>query len=71
MADPSQFDTMINWAFAIATAVYGVIGIAGYLMFGNSVSDEVNLDNVYVHLCSADIPCSSARTLFYIAYIPP
>ena len=39
--DPTQFDEMINWAFAIATGIYGLLGVAGYIMFGNSVSDEV------------------------------
>ncbi|TCD64000.1 hypothetical protein EIP91_004702 [Steccherinum ochraceum] len=44
MADPSQFDKMINCAFVVATVVYGTIGVAGYLMFGNSVSDEFSQD---------------------------
>ncbi|KAL6299652.1 transmembrane amino acid transporter protein-domain-containing protein [Sparassis latifolia] len=44
MVDPSRFDLMINYAFGIATAVYAIIGIAGYLMFGNSVSDEFSQD---------------------------
>ncbi|KAK2461784.1 hypothetical protein APHAL10511_006247 [Amanita phalloides] len=42
MADPSQFDKMINWAFAIATSIYAAIGYAGYLMYGNDVSDEIS-----------------------------
>ena len=41
MIDPAQFDNMIDWAFAIATAIYTTIGVTGYLMFGNNVSDEV------------------------------
>ena len=32
---------MINWAFGIASFIYTVIGVTGYLMFGDSVSDEV------------------------------
>ncbi|GJE86038.1 amino acid transporter [Phanerochaete sordida] len=40
MIDPTQFDVMIDWAFAIATAIYTTIGVTGYLMFGNDVSDE-------------------------------
>ncbi|KAH8100648.1 transmembrane amino acid transporter protein-domain-containing protein [Cristinia sonorae] len=44
MVDPSQFDKMIDYAFCIATAVYATIGVAGYLMFGNSVSDEFSQD---------------------------
>ncbi|KIK81921.1 hypothetical protein PAXRUDRAFT_832537 [Paxillus rubicundulus Ve08.2h10] len=41
MIDPSQFNHMANWAFTIATFIYAIIGCAGYLMFGLSVSDEV------------------------------
>jgi len=44
MADPSQFDHMINWAFVIATFIYTAIGAAGYLMFGKSVHDEISID---------------------------
>jgi len=44
MIDPSEFDTMINWAFIVATLIYTLIGYAGYLMFGNSVSDEISRD---------------------------
>ncbi|KAH7924856.1 hypothetical protein BV22DRAFT_1012389 [Leucogyrophana mollusca] len=44
MIDPSQFDHMVNWAFIIATFIYAVIGYAGYLMFGRSVSDEISKD---------------------------
>ncbi|TFK40992.1 transmembrane amino acid transporter protein-domain-containing protein [Crucibulum laeve] len=44
MVDPSQFDTMINWAFVVATFIYTIIGYAGYLMFGNAVSDEISMD---------------------------
>jgi len=44
MTDPNQFDTMINYAFGIATVIYSVIGAAGYFMFGDAVSDEVSQD---------------------------
>ncbi|KAI0778101.1 transmembrane amino acid transporter protein-domain-containing protein [Trametes elegans] len=44
MIDPSRFDEMINWAFAIATGIYAILGVAGYIMFGNSVSDEFSQD---------------------------
>ncbi|KAH7915370.1 transmembrane amino acid transporter protein-domain-containing protein [Hygrophoropsis aurantiaca] len=44
MVDPSQFDHMINWAFTIATFIYAIIGYAGYLMFGQFVSDEISTD---------------------------
>ncbi|KIJ45124.1 hypothetical protein M422DRAFT_29978 [Sphaerobolus stellatus SS14] len=42
MQNPEEFDGMINWAFGIATAVYGFIGAAGYLMFGDSVNEEIS-----------------------------
>ncbi|KAI8995550.1 transmembrane amino acid transporter protein-domain-containing protein, partial [Trametes punicea] len=44
MIDPTQFDEMINWAFVIATGIYAILGVAGYIMFGNSVSDEFSQD---------------------------
>ncbi|KAG2368254.1 transmembrane amino acid transporter protein-domain-containing protein [Suillus spraguei] len=44
MIDPSEFNHMINWAFVITTFIYGVIGYAGYLMFGRNVSDEISKD---------------------------
>ncbi|OSD03515.1 hypothetical protein PYCCODRAFT_1388448 [Trametes coccinea BRFM310] len=44
MRDPTRFDEMINWAFVIATGTYAVLGVAGYVMFGNSVSDEFSQD---------------------------
>ncbi|KAF8559229.1 hypothetical protein OG21DRAFT_1403136 [Imleria badia] len=44
MKDPSQFDHMANRAFFVATFIYAIIGYAGYLMFGDSVSDEISKD---------------------------
>jgi len=44
MIDPSEFDSMINWAFVVATLIYTLIGYAGYLMYGNGVSDEISKD---------------------------
>ncbi|TFY68341.1 hypothetical protein EVJ58_g1054 [Rhodofomes roseus] len=44
MIDPSQFDAMITQAFTVATGIYGVIGVAGYLMFGDAVSEEFSQD---------------------------
>jgi solute carrier family 32 (vesicular inhibitory amino acid transporter) len=43
MVDPSQFNYMLNLAWVIATAIYAIIGAAGYLMFGDSVNEEVLL----------------------------
>lgn len=51
MIDPSQFDNMIDWAFAIATAIYTTIGVVGYLMFGNNVSDEVSDRVLFPRFC--------------------
>ncbi|KAJ7030117.1 transmembrane amino acid transporter protein-domain-containing protein [Mycena alexandri] len=44
MVDPSQFSTMINWAFIVATSIYTLIACAGYRMFGNAVSAEISVD---------------------------
>ncbi|KAF8140795.1 transmembrane amino acid transporter protein-domain-containing protein [Mycena galopus ATCC 62051] len=44
MVDPSEFNKMIDWAFVVATGIYALIGCAGYLMFGNSVSQEISMD---------------------------
>ncbi|KAJ7886674.1 transmembrane amino acid transporter protein-domain-containing protein [Mycena leptocephala] len=44
MVDPSEFNKMIDWAFIVATGIYGLIACAGYLMFGNSVSQEISMD---------------------------
>ncbi|GAB1519448.1 hypothetical protein RhiTH_002514 [Rhizoctonia solani] len=44
MAEPEHFDSMINWAFFVATLVYGIVGAGGYVMFGRDVSDEVSVD---------------------------
>jgi len=35
---------MINTAYVIATSLYGIIGFAGYCMFGNTVSEEFSQD---------------------------
>ncbi|KAI5122591.1 hypothetical protein M0805_004807 [Coniferiporia weirii] len=44
MAEPREFNRMINSAFMAATVIYALIGGCGYLMFGNNVSDEVSRD---------------------------
>ncbi|KAG8737451.1 hypothetical protein FRC10_008168 [Ceratobasidium sp. 414] len=44
MAEPEHFDSMINWAFFVATLIYAIVGAGGYIMFGREVSDEVSVD---------------------------
>ncbi|KAL7420911.1 hypothetical protein Q5752_004865 [Cryptotrichosporon argae] len=44
MRNPNSFPTVINKAFAIATVISLISGAAGYLMIGNSVSDEITRD---------------------------
>ncbi|KAJ3990546.1 transmembrane amino acid transporter protein-domain-containing protein [Lentinula detonsa] len=44
MVNPEEFDTMIDWAFLVATTIYALIGYVGYLMFGSNVSDEISMD---------------------------
>ncbi|KAJ7666414.1 transmembrane amino acid transporter protein-domain-containing protein [Mycena rosella] len=44
MIEPHKFERMINLAFTIATSVYALLAVAGYLMFGNAVSGEISMD---------------------------
>ncbi|UZJ56112.1 hypothetical protein CBS101457_005432 [Exobasidium rhododendri] len=44
MRNPSEFCKMLNWAYAGATVIYLSMGVCGYLMFGNEVSDEITRD---------------------------
>lgn len=79
MMEPSQFDTVMNYAFVsrllespalvscsklfvqtVATCIYAVIGMAGYLMFGNDVYDEVRTYTPYqCSYCFALTHCMS------------
>ncbi|KAI0036699.1 transmembrane amino acid transporter protein-domain-containing protein [Vararia minispora EC-137] len=42
MAEPDRFEEAMNYSFGFATLFYSLIGMAGYLMFGNDVSEEVS-----------------------------
>ncbi|KAJ7919137.1 transmembrane amino acid transporter protein-domain-containing protein [Mycena leptocephala] len=44
MVEPHRFEQMLNIAFAIATFIYSLLAVVGYLMFGNSVSEEISMD---------------------------
>ncbi|KAJ7139827.1 transmembrane amino acid transporter protein-domain-containing protein [Mycena epipterygia] len=44
MVDPHKFERMINLAFTIGTFIYALLAVAGYLMFGNSISGEISMD---------------------------
>lgn len=44
MRNPNEFCKMLNWAYIAATIIYLSMGIIGYLMFGNAVSDEITRD---------------------------
>lgn len=44
MRKPEEFDRVINLAFLVATAFYLFMGVVGYIMFGNIVSDEITRD---------------------------
>ncbi|KAG8926700.1 hypothetical protein FRC00_002635 [Tulasnella sp. 408] len=43
MQDHTHYESMLNWAFFVATCIYGLIGAAGYRMFGQNVSPEVQI----------------------------
>jgi len=42
MAEPHRFNEAMNYSFSFATTIYALIGIVGYLMFGNDVNDEIS-----------------------------
>ncbi|KAJ6627226.1 transmembrane amino acid transporter protein-domain-containing protein [Mycena sp. CBHHK59/15] len=44
MTEPHKFDKMINLAFIVATSIYLLLAVAGYLMFGDSVNGEISID---------------------------
>lgn len=44
MRQPERFPRMLDTAYVIATILYLSMGIAGYLMFGRAVSDEITQD---------------------------
>jgi len=44
MKNPAEFCKMLNWAYAAATIIYLSMGLCGYLMFGNGISDEITRD---------------------------
>ncbi|WRT70941.1 uncharacterized protein IL334_007940 [Kwoniella shivajii] len=44
MKRPESFDRVVNKAFTIATAISFIAGAAGYLMIGQTVSDEITRD---------------------------
>ncbi|KAK0563146.1 hypothetical protein OC861_004963 [Tilletia horrida] len=44
MKQPHRFPQMLDRAYLVATVIYLGMGLAGYLMFGRSVSDEITRD---------------------------
>lgn len=44
MENPEEFDSMMDIAFSATTVLYAIMGGAGYLMFGTSVSQEISQD---------------------------
>ncbi|KAH8927216.1 hypothetical protein BT69DRAFT_1258501 [Atractiella rhizophila] len=41
---PEKFDKMLNIAYIVTFAVYGIMGVAGYLMFGRNIRDEITIN---------------------------
>ncbi|EGG10358.1 uncharacterized protein MELLADRAFT_94434 [Melampsora larici-populina 98AG31] len=44
MRNPQEFNCMIDYAYLLAGSMYAIIGVVGYLMFGDSVSQEITHD---------------------------
>jgi hypothetical protein len=45
MQDPRQYPKMVNITYAVTTIVYLLLAMCGYLMFGDTTMQEVNLVN--------------------------
>lgn len=44
MRNPQDFNRMIDYAYLSAGSMYAIIGVVGYLMFGDAVSQEITHD---------------------------
>lgn len=44
MKNPADFRKMLNWAYLAAACIYLSMGLVGYIMFGNAVTDEITRD---------------------------
>ncbi|KAJ9111124.1 hypothetical protein QFC19_001323 [Naganishia cerealis] len=44
MKSPHKFNKVCDWAFGIASVIFMITGTAGYLMFGDKVTDEITKD---------------------------
>jgi vesicular inhibitory amino acid transporter len=44
MKNPAEFRKMLNWAYLAAAVIYLSMGLIGYIMFGNAVTDEITRD---------------------------
>jgi vesicular inhibitory amino acid transporter len=42
MKDPSKAGRVIDVSYGLAMAIYLVVGVCGYIMYGHNVSDEVS-----------------------------
>ncbi|CAH7690614.1 transmembrane amino acid transporter protein-domain-containing protein [Phakopsora pachyrhizi] len=48
MKNPKDFNRMVDLAYLSAGSMYLIAGVAGYLMFGNKVSEEITKDMLSV-----------------------
>ncbi|KAI9434136.1 transmembrane amino acid transporter protein-domain-containing protein [Lactarius psammicola] len=72
MAEPHRFNEAMNYSFGFATTVYAAIGIAGYLMFGDNVSDEVTLFlPPPIHLSDMDVAEQVSQNLLQVPGYSP
>lgn len=42
MKDPSKAGRVIDVSYGLAMIIYLIVGVAGYIMYGRNVSDEVS-----------------------------
>jgi vesicular inhibitory amino acid transporter len=44
MSEKKEYPSVVNWAFAVSTFLYLGISVAGFIMFGHEVKQEITLN---------------------------
>ncbi|EJD38806.1 hypothetical protein AURDEDRAFT_172125 [Auricularia subglabra TFB-10046 SS5] len=63
---PEEFDKVMNIAFTATTFLYALMGVAGYFMFGDAVSQEISQD--LLHTPGYSLPLNK---LWMLVVVPP
>ena len=44
MKEPDHFKSVLNWGMIIVTALYIILGVIGYVTFGDSICGSITLN---------------------------